>query len=369
VMAEPGDEETAAVGARGLVRATDIDREQAIDALKAAFARGELDKDELDGRVGQALTARTRAEVSALTADLPGERATAQPPRQPPRTQNQAPPVHVGRSAATVRPRPPVSVEEALSELDAMIGLTAVKDQVRSIAASIEAARRRAVAGITTKKPMWHFVFLGPPGTGKTTSARLLAKIFYAFGLLEMPEPIEAHGATVIRTDQLIDSALGGVLFIDGAYKLRPEAVQTLRKRAEDDRDHLIIILAGYEKQMEAFLASNSGLASWFAAWLKFPSYSPAEMLALVEAALDRRGERLDPAARPVLWRMFEEIGRRRIADELGNGRFVRNLLEKAGQARDVRVMTGTAEPDPEDLVTIRASDLGKAYAELTNLT
>ena len=294
---------------------------------------------------------------------------------------------HQGSGYGPPRPRPQISVEDAMAELDAMIGLASVKEQVRSIAASIEAARRRTVAGITTERPMRHFVFLGPPGTGKTTVARVLAKIFYAFGLLQMPEVIEAHradlvgeflGATAIKTNELIDSALGGVLFIDEAYSLvnegdgqadrfGTEAVQTLLKRAEDNRENLIIILAGYEKQMETFLASNPGLASRFATRLKFPSYSPPEMMALAEAALDRRGEALDPDARPVLWRTLEEVGRRRMTDDLGNGRFVRSLLEKAGQARDVRVMTGTTEPAAKDLVTIRGSDLEQAYAELTS--
>jgi SpoVK/Ycf46/Vps4 family AAA+-type ATPase len=284
-------------------------------------------------------------------------------------------------------PRPQISVEAAMAELDAMIGLTQVKEQVRSIHDSIEAARRRALAGYTTDRPMRHFVFLGPPGTGKTTVARVLAKIFYAFGLLDRPEVVEAHradlvgeylGATAIKTNELLDSAFGGVLFIDEAYSLvnegdgqadrfGAEAVQALLKRAEDDREHLIIILAGYEKQMEAFLASNPGLASRFATRLKFPSYSPGEMLKLAEYALERHGEKLDPDARPVLYRRFEEVARRRIADELGNGRFVRSLLEKAGQARDVRVMRSAGDPSPQDLVTIRAGDLEEAYAELTS--
>jgi SpoVK/Ycf46/Vps4 family AAA+-type ATPase len=285
------------------------------------------------------------------------------------------------------RPRPPISVEDAMAELDAMIGLAPIKEQVRSIAASIEAARRRTVAGISTERPMRHFVFLGPPGTGKTTVARVLAKIFYAFGLLETPEVIEAHradlvgeylGATAIKTNELVDSALGGVLFIDEAYSLvnegdgqadrfGQEAVQALLKRAEDNRDNLIIILAGYEKQMESLLASNPGLASRFATRLKFPSYSPNEMMALAQAAIERRGERLDPDARPVLYRKFEEVGRRRIADDLGNGRFVRSLIEKAGQARDVRVITSAQNSVEQDLLTIRADDLEQGYAELTS--
>jgi SpoVK/Ycf46/Vps4 family AAA+-type ATPase len=273
-----------------------------------------------------------------------------------------------------------------MAELDSMIGLTAVKDQIRSIAASIEAARRRALAGYGTEKPMQHLVFLGPPGTGKTAVARIIAKIFYAFGLLDTPAVVEAQradlvgeylGATAIKTNELIDSALGGVLFIDEAYSLvnegdgqgdrfGNEAVQALLKRAEDDRDDLVIILAGYERQMESFLASNPGLTSRFATRVKFPGYSPAELLSLADLAMERRGELLDPDARPVLWRLLEDVGRRKLTDELGNARFVRSLLEKAGRARDVRVMSAAAEPSSADLVTLRGADLTRAFSELT---
>ncbi len=290
-----------------------------------------------------------------------------------------------GHERAAAGP-PDITVDEAMAELDNMIGLNAVKEQIRSIAASIEAARRRAVAGYATDKPMQHMVFLGPPGTGKTAVARIVAKIFYAFGLLDTPSVVEAHradlvgeylGATAIKTNELVDSALGGVLFIDEAYSLvnegdgqadrfGSEAVQALLTRAEDDRDNLIIILAGYERQMENFLGSNPGLTSRFAIRVKFPGYTPAELLALADLAIERRSELLDPDARPVLWRLFEDVGRRRIIDELGNGRFVRSLLEKAGQARDVRVMAGEAEPSSADLVTLRAGDVEHAFTELT---
>ncbi len=289
--------------------------------------------------------------------------------------------------APQARARPQITIEDAMAELDAMVGLAGVKEQVRSIAVSIEAARRRAVAGIGNDKPMRHFVFLGPPGTGKTTVARVIGKIFYAFGLLDTPEVVEAQrsdlvgeylGATAIKTNDLIDSALGRVLFIDEAYSLvnegdgqsdrfGAEAVQTLLKRAEDDRENLIIILAGYEKQTEAFLATNPGMGSRFATRIRFPSYSSEELLALAETQLRGRQEGLAPEARPALWRMLEEVSRRRIVDELGNGRFVRTLLEKAGQARDVRVMGGGGDPRAEDLVTIGAPDLEKAFAELTS--
>ena len=336
------------------------------------------------------------AGTGAGTTAAPGSTAAA-PPGQPGAVRAARAAVARGRTSNLdhgTQPQagqpavewPPITVDEAMSELTLMVGLTAVKDQIRSITASVEAARRRAIAGHGADKPMQHFVFLGPPGTGKTAVARVVAKIFYAFGLLDTPALVEAQradlvgeylGATAIKTNELIDSALGGVLFIDEAYSLvneadgqgdrfGNEAVAALLKRAEDDRESLIIILAGYERQMESFLASNPGLNSRFSVRVKFPTYSAGELMALTEQAVLGKGELLDPDARPVLRQIFDEIARRRLADELGNGRFVRSLLARAGQQRDVRVMAGPAEPTSAELITLRAEDLQLAYSELT---
>jgi len=281
----------------------------------------------------------------------------------------------------------PHRVETLLAQLDAMVGLAGVKAEVRALIDEIQVNEWRREAGLAVGAASHHLIFTGAPGTGKTTVARVYGELLRALGVLPDGRFKEVArrdlvgqyiGHTAEKTNAVFEEALGGVLFIDEAYSLvnegdgqadrfGQEAVQALLKRAEDNRDNLIIILAGYEKQMESFLASNPGLASRFATRLKFGSYSPEEMMRLADAVVGRRGEKLDGDARPVLYRKFEEVGRRRLTDDLGNGRFVRSLIEKAGQARDVRVITSTTNTAEQDLLTIRAEDLEQGYAELTS--
>ncbi|GHD26760.1 hypothetical protein GCM10007147_25120 [Nocardiopsis kunsanensis] len=287
----------------------------------------------------------------------------------------------------------PVPVDQALAELEDMIGLDPVKQQVRGLAASIEAARLRSDAGFPVERPLRHLVFSGPPGTGKTSVARTLATVFHSFGLLPSAQVVEAQradlvgeylGATAIKTNELVDRALGGVLFVDEAYSLvnegdgqkdrfGNEAVQTLLKRAEDDRDRIVVILAGYAKEMDEFLATNPGLASRFATRITFPSYSADELFRISESLVRQRGDTLDEEAARALRRGFDQAAKREVVDELGNGRFARSVVEKAAQARDVRVVTSGVEdgapaprPEAEDLITVRAADVRTAYTELT---
>ena len=282
-------------------------------------------------------------------------------------------------------PSDPVLLAEALSELERMVGLEPVKRQVKALSAQLNMARLRAGQGLPVQPPKRHFVFSGPSGTGKTTVARILGRVFYALGLLGGDHLVEAQradlvgeflGQTAVKANELIDSALGGVLFVDEAYSLSntgyskgdaygDEALQVLLKRAEDNRDHLVVILAGYPEGMDRLLSTNPGLSSRFTTRVDFPSYRPLELTAIGEVLAAENGDAWDEESLEELRSISGHVVDQGWLDELGNGRFLRTLYEKSCAYRDLRLSGYTTVPTRDDLATLRLPDLMQAYGEV----
>ncbi|MFI6475589.1 AAA family ATPase [Streptomyces sp. NPDC050516] len=282
-------------------------------------------------------------------------------------------------------PTDPVLLAEALAELERMVGLEPVKRQVKALSAQLNMARLRASQGLPVQPPKRHFVFSGPSGTGKTTVARILGRVFYALGLLGGDHLVEAQradlvgeflGQTAVKANELIDSALGGVLFVDEAYSLSnsgyskgdaygDEALQVLLKRAEDNRDHLVVILAGYPEGMDRLLATNPGLSSRFTTRVDFPSYRPLELTSIGEVLAGENGDAWDEEALEELRSISGHVVDQGWIDELGNGRFLRTLYEKSCAYRDLRLSMYPTLPTRDDLSTLRLPDLMQAYGEV----
>ncbi|MEW2398343.1 AAA family ATPase [Streptomyces sp. NPDC046862] len=282
-------------------------------------------------------------------------------------------------------PTDPALLEEALAELERMVGLEPVKRQVKALSAQLNMARLRAGQGLPVQPPKRHFVFSGPSGTGKTTVARILGRVFYALGLLGGDHLVEAQradlvgeylGQTAVKANELIDSAIGGVLFVDEAYSLSnsgygkgdaygDEALQVLLKRAEDNRDHLVVILAGYPEGMDRLLAANPGLSSRFTTRVDFPSYRPLELTSIGEVLAAENGDVWDEEALDELRSISGHVVEQGWIDELGNGRFLRTLYEKSCAYRDLRLSGYPGMPTRDDLSTLRLPDLMQAYGEV----
>ncbi|OUN38911.1 stage V sporulation protein K [Faecalibacterium sp. An77] len=256
-------------------------------------------------------------------------------------------------------------IDEVRRELDALVGLKEVKEYVFGLADNVQVQKRRADAGMKTASLSMHMIFTGNPGTGKTTIARLVARYLKAIGALRGGQLVEVSrgdlvgrytGHTAPLTNSVIESALGGVLFIDEAYSLYRgeqdsfglEAIDTLVKGMEDHRDDLVVILAGYTKEMQQFLTANSGLASRFPNQIEFPDYTADQLLDITAALASARGYRLDEQCTFPLLGFYQ---RRQAADSrtAGNGRLARNTLERAIYNQSRRLV---AEPDaPLDLI------------------
>lgn len=266
------------------------------------------------------------------------------------------------------------TIEEVLAELDSLTGMKDVKEEVRRLVATCRANRMREAQGVEAAPMSYNFVFTGNPGTGKTTVARVLAKAFRALGILERGHLVETDrsglvaayaGQTALKTNKLIDSAVGGILFIDEAYTLNQgqndtygsEAVATLLKRMEDERGRMAVVIAGYRDEMKRFFESNSGLESRFGRELFFPDFSASEMGEIFRQTAKKNRYVLSPDVDRWL-NAFIAVRTEKKDRNFGNGRWVRSLFEKTVERQSLRVVD-LSDPSAQELVTIRMKDVG----------
>lgn len=266
------------------------------------------------------------------------------------------------------------SLEEVLVDLEKLIGLENIKKEINILVNYIKVEKMRSQQGMVSTKPSFHLVFQGPPGTGKTTVARLLGRIFKAMGVIGKGHVIEVDrshligqyvGQTGPKTNEVIDSALNGVLFIDEAYTLNSgsggndfgsEAIATLLKRMEDERDRLIVVVAGYKEDMDKFLKSNSGLQSRFNRYMDFVDYSPIELMQIFQLFSSSNNYQISERAKQVLSSFFEQIYLNRDKN-FGNGRTVRNVFEKVVESQANRISV-LADINEESLIGIEQEDV-----------
>ncbi|MEU7895141.1 AAA family ATPase [Nonomuraea sp. NPDC049152] len=262
--------------------------------------------------------------------------------------------------------------DDPLAALDALVGLGPVKREVRLLTAEVEADRLRRSAGLPATSPTRHLVFTGNPGTAKTTVARLIASAYAQLGLLSSGHLVEVShadliaeyiGQTAPKVRAAVESAIGGVLFIDEAYALTPggslnsygpEAIAELLRLMEEHRDDLVVIAAGYESRMTDFLAANPGLASRFPTTVRFPDYTEDELVAIFENMASAAGLVLYGGASEEARRVLRAIPR---GESFGNGRVVRNLLDRAVALQAERILA-LRDPTAEDVRALLPSDI-----------
>jgi SpoVK/Ycf46/Vps4 family AAA+-type ATPase len=247
-----------------------------------------------------------------------------------------------------------------------------VKSEIHTLVNVARVKEMRKKEGLKSPTTSYHMVFVGPPGTGKTTVARLVSQIFHSLGLLSKGHLVEVDraelvagyvGQTAIKTDACVKEALGGVLFIDEAYSLAGgsdqdfgnEAIETLLKLMEDNRSDLVVIAAGYRDRMESFVDSNPGLRSRFTRFIDFPDYTPDELTTIFTRLAEEEGYKLDAGVvESIRKKMFDLYISR--TPTFGNGRMVRNLFEKTITAQANRL--ANSSPTRDQLCTLIVTDL-----------
>jgi hypothetical protein len=340
----------------------------ATESGKAVTAQLNAVRDALTRMTGGLSGGLTQDGTTAVTdrSDQPTEAA---PPTDPTAPTSPAPPAEAEKPTEPKPPEPPPkTLEELLAELDELVGLEAVKGEIHRQVAVLKIEAKRVAAGLKVPTLTRHLVFVGNPGTGKTTVARLVAGIYRALGLLTKGQLVEVDrselvagylGQTAMKTADVVKSAVGGVLFIDEAYSLAgdqygTEAVDTLVKEMEDRRDDLVVIVAGYPAPMAFFIAQNPGLASRFRTTIEFADYTDDELVGIFRVLASAADYDVTDEVEKRFREMLHGIRR---GPTFGNGRYARNVLEAAvGQhawrLRDVE------QPTVEQLRTLEPEDL-----------
>ena len=270
-------------------------------------------------------------------------------------------------------------------ELDDLIGLESVKKEVRSLANFVKLQKQREAKGLKTAKVSYHLVFYGSPGTGKTTVARIIGRIYKDLGVLKKGHTVETDrsglvakylGQTALKTDTVVQQAIHGVLFIDEAYALVPEdgngqdygqeAISTLLKRMEDYRDSLVVVIAGYRNEMQRFIDSNPGLQSRFNRYIDFPDYTGAELTDIFKMYMKKNQYTLAPDAENYLREQLDYAVAHKDRN-FGNARFARNVFEKSIQQQANR-LAGKTNLSKEELTELTVADLQEGFAARTNI-
>jgi type VII secretion ATPase EccA len=369
--------------AKALVLRAHVDEESANEVLQDLYAAHPENE-----QIQQALSDTSFGIVTTTTGRIEARTNPWDPETEPNADDFVDPAAHERKAAL---------LHEAERQLAEFIGLEEVKNQVSRLKSSVAMELVRKQRGLAVAQRAHHLVFAGPPGTGKTTIARVVAKIYCGLGLLKRENIREVHradligqhiGETEAKTNAIIDSALDGVLFLDEAYALVATgakndfglvAIDTLLARMENDRDRLVVIIAGYRADLDKFLDTNEGLRSRFTRNIDFPSYNSHELVEIAYKMAEQRDSVFEPAALDHMEGLFSNLAssttpdtngiKRRSLDIAGNGRFVRNIVERSEEEREFRLdhseHAGTGEFSDEELMTITDQDVSNSVEPL----